>query len=634
MEPRILGNEQVYLGGQYLPLKGRIQIVKATQHAGKVTIGETSRADQVLADEWIQDDWRDGMLIRDMNESQHRARFWWSTANTKRRGKIMLPEKVYNLGQPNGVTAPIGYLCEYSGKVYASFGGKIHRLDADETWSAQLIDIGTDPFDHQVYKNKLYLSFGSYFYQFDGVAWTRVQDGGFDIPAAYFCTFDVNPSHKLMKITLGGLISASIDGLTWNVEVGGELNDATVTGMLGFRSPADEPMLVVATTTGLYSGDVWTQTTYKTSLDLLHNPDAGKGTVIWNDGALYFTDGLALWKYPKSGQIVNTGLDRDDGVPTFIRGRIIKALNTPNYLVAVVDASKIIGMEEQSLFLGMEWNSSIINEATRSGYSGIFAFNGMGWHTLHMAQESSVGIKSAMLSTAYNNERRLFFGHGNQLKYIVLPEGNYDPMEDPAAEFDEQATFLSSTFDANYSEIPKIALEMKVRCDMSLWASNSTYIVADYDVDGTGWQTLGVITKDTVDDRGIARFVFNAPEGEPFYEIKFRFSLVRDGTIDRETPCILFYDLRFKKLPLTLWGWTFTTQSTELVHLRELWETIKELAERRATMEFVFRSDNGEDERYVVEIVNCSGVRYAGVEQTASFTLTVVELVKNEDQFA
>ena len=47
--PTTLGEHDVLLGGYLLPVKERLQVTKATQVAGKVTIGSSQRSDQVSA---------------------------------------------------------------------------------------------------------------------------------------------------------------------------------------------------------------------------------------------------------------------------------------------------------------------------------------------------------------------------------------------------------------------------------------------------------------------------------------------------------------------------------------------------------------------------------------------------------
>lgn len=624
--PTSLTENEVVLGAYRFPIRGPVRVVKATQHPGKVTIGKTSRADQVLADEWVQDDWRDGMLIAQLDEQVHRGRFYWATVDTRiRRKMVLLPEYV-SIGNPTATdtVSDCDFIIEFNNLLFFSFAGRIYSWDNTTLWSSELKNIGGAPTDGVVFKGKLYLARGGSYWIYDPTQpaesqWTQV-----NTPVTFFAQFDSSANEKLLAYDSTGLIKASANGTTWVTTVGAQTNDLTVNKLVVFRNPADEPTLFIAHTKGLHSTDVWTKTTYQTSLSILSNPEAGKGTLVWTDGNLYFPDGLALWRYPRIGQITNVGLDREDGLPTFIRGRIINLSPTPNYILATIDSTTLSTTVTETLFLGMEFGVSTIPRAHKSGYSALLAWNGTGWHTLYLSELSSSGINASLLTTVYNNERRLFICDGQGIRYILLPEGNYDPSQDPNATFRQSGEFITSWFDGGYAEISKLAVSLKGR---TLNITNTETIDIYYGLnDNENFTYLNSITPSVVDSSGKTTLTINEPNGLQFYTIRFKFVFNR-GTDNSKTPVFLFFDLRYKRMPDTLWGWTFTVVGTDATHLTDLWTAVKTLVENKQTVRFGFRA--AEEEEKIVEVVGISGIRHTASEATNYFTVTVVELENN-----
>jgi hypothetical protein len=671
---------EVVLGPYRLPIKGRVQVTKAVQHPGKVTIGKTSRSDQVLADEWIQEDWREGMLIQQMDEQTHRGRFWYSTVDTLRRRKMVLPPDVTTLARPSpDPGADPEYLALFQSAntsfVVASYGGKMYRY-VDDTWE----DLGNDstpdilplpdvPSSHALFKRKLFLALDDHYVVYDPIGvphWTKVEEG-----CSLIVPFDVNPTQKLVKLYDAGsglyTLAASADGTasSWTTELGGSIEDVTPTGLIVYRNAQDEPTLYLATTTGLYSVDIWTKTIYPTGLQILHNAQAGKGLCVWSDGNLYFSDGLAVWRYPKMGQIANLGLDMDEGLPSWMKGKITTLTPNPNFLVANIDVMQSASVEE-SVEMGVGWvgNTVTFPRATVSGNSYLMAFNGMGWHTLYVspyANSFGRGIANLLLTTVYNDERRLFFTDGPDIKYVLFPEGNYDPVTDENATYAPSGEFWTSWYDGNYSETEKLALELRTRTlkitgkeyidvyyglnDREDWyhlgtiynnQEDPTLTGRDYDVDYGGKFTVG---QSTVDADGHTVFVFDPATdsdpfgGTPFYSIRFKFVLYRRTVQEnddpkppnRYTPVLLFFDLCHKLIPDTLFGWTFTVTETDQRKLFDLWVAVQDLARRKQVVQFGFETDDST--KRMVEIAGVTGIRFTGKERNASFTLTVVELI-------
>lgn len=348
--PSALNDNEVILDNYRFPIKGGININSAQPFPGKITIGSTKRTDQTLADEWIMEDWRGGMLADQLDEESQDNRWWWSNNMwTHTRRKLHVGLKITDIYKPNGV----GVNCEWIGEFFGSHKQRMvaywpHSLyeyveytDAPSAWEV----IGTIdyvPSDSLMFDGGLVLFTGTpTYYIYNGLSLSSYSFTSGSIK--YACLFDANDSKKIVAIDTNGVIWVTndpTDTSLWDSTLGGTIRDKIITGIIQFRNANDEPTIFVRTTTGLIAVDIWTQTAFPTSLSVTNNYDAGKGAAVWNDGNLYFSDGLAIWRYPRAGTITNVGLDRDDAIPPEYRGKVIKIIPLANYLVALVDATQ------------------------------------------------------------------------------------------------------------------------------------------------------------------------------------------------------------------------------------------------------------------------------------------------------
>lgn len=627
-----LPDNTISIGTSIIPINGPVQVTQATTTAPKITIGDTTRASNTLADEWTISDNRAGLLIKYMDEQTNTGRFFWSTSATWTPRRLHLPPLVTSLGKPEGVTDDLGGMWEYAGAIYASFAGHIFKLDpTNDTWGTELQDVGADPTDGVVYKASLYLALGDSYWDLTGSTWT--EHAGPTDNFTYFTAFDVHPSNKLMGITATGTIRASIDGSNWTEEIGGEVLDVVPKRLLAYRNPVDEPAVFVATTTGLVAVDPFTKTNAPTSLQVLAESTNGLGSMVWTDGNLYYPNGLSLWRYPKSGQINNVGLDREDGLPTFVRGRITTLTSTPNYLVVGVDVTTIPTIAEDTLAVSGEYvyDAAALAAAEAAGPSTLFLYTGSGWHTLYQASTDSTGISSVLFTSTYGSgERRLFFAEGDVLKYVVLPEGNYDPTQDGLARFAESSEYITGWFDSGYEEIPKLAASLNFR---ARGLSATEWIKVDYGLDEEeGWTPLGNVDASTVDASGHVRLPFiledNLPaRGLVFYSIRFRFTLYRAPGVANagKTPYVIFSNLVYKRMHNALFAFTFQCSAQDVGELRGMWETVLNYKRSNLLQPFIYRNQDVEEETYVV-ILSVSAIRHGGGAAGSTFTVTCSEL--------
>ncbi len=645
-QPIVLQDNEISLGGYHLPIKGPVHITSVDHFPGKVTIGATRRSDEVVADEWVMDDWRGGMLVENMDVQAETDRWWMSYEIDTLRKRQMILGPAAQFMQP-GLTDldPVGtgggnpdLMFAFQNVLVVTWGRKFFYWDGTN-WSAlkftsTLGGASTTFTDAIIFQNvALVAASGGAGY----VKIVLVTDGAqyYDetiIKPKFFTLFDANSSQKVMAVdatttananTLYALttivLGAGAD--TWDSTIGGQLFDKTVNSMVTFRNVNDEPTIFLGCTDGLYSVDVWTKTVYKTSLNILENPDGGKGMCVWSDGNLYFPDGTAIWKYPKIGQIVNVGMDRSGNLDTNqglpinddvnpIRGRIIKLIPHPNFLYAILDGS-------------LSRPSGTIN--------WIMVYNGSGWHT-HTHISSNTAYKANCLTTIFNNKRQIFVGRNNKVTYFITPEGAYNPLNDPLSYYASHGSFKTSFFDAGYSEILKLATSIKIKTKgITSTKTIAVEYITNSDDTNASYISLGTINNLTIDSKGYATFYFpssTSRAGIQFYNIRLRF--VFDTNDQLVTPVLEFFNLRFKKIPDSIYSYTFQVTSENSipssVGIKDTWRALRDLKSAKLLVQFAFMSDDEGITNRWVEIVNLSGVRAAGKNKYLSFTCTVIEL--------
>ena len=620
-----LGDNEILLSNYRLPITGRVQVTKIDQYAGKITIGKTNRSDQTNADEWTQDEWKDGGLRVHLDEQTDKGRFAYArNVNTWTRRKMCLSYNVTSVGSPVTTNTPVNQLIRFGSDLYCVAGTgantKIYKLTGSGAgpWSASLQTLNNTVTDWIVYRGTLYLACIDRYWSYNGTTFTENTGER----ASYFTTYGDHATLKLVKWDDNGLAKGSADGTTWSATYKAEVYDVTPTDLATYVDSQDQPLLLGCHTKGMVVLDLTNQTSDDTSLEVLEIADAGKGTLKWSDGNLYFPAALSLWRYPKGGQIVNVGLDTDDGLPSFIRGRIIDLVNHPNFVFAVVDATAAAGIEQSAMELDPDFNMSVIAPENHAGYSALCSFNGTGWHFPYVSATTSTGVKTGILTTIYGNgERRLYFNDGADVKYMVWPEGNYDPTTDPNARFCSYGEFVSSIFDGGQSEVRKVASSLKFRTQNI----TSTEIVEVYYAlnESENFTYLGTINNTNVDSDGLVTFRFGSKAGISFYSIQLKFVL-RRGTDASKTPVIVFFNLRHKKLPRTLLGFTVNIVSSDMAHLEDVWARLFDISDSGVLVPFAYK--NNDTKTYWVSVAKLTGIRQAGSDNFGHFSVTLIQL--------
>jgi len=603
---------EVFLYGVHFPITAPVTRQQIAPFPPKQVIGDATRSDQTIVSEWIMTDWRGGLGVFEMDEKTQQDRYWDGNALGIFRKQLTLPLKPYPTGGSASVTDPVVYgFLDYGTDLYAAFNTYLCKWNnTTATWDAERT-LADRPYSAVVFDDKMFWFTDDEYDYYDGSAWHRV-----NIPGRYGCVFD----EQLVLLDTNGNIRWSVDGAIWYDKLRMPLESGKYTDIGVFWNAAGEPAVYVGTTTGIWVLDYWAEKAYPTILEYAPGDYSGIFEV-YKDGHMYVADGLPVYRF--SGNTVSSvGLDKDDGLPVYLRGNIVAFAKTPNWITAVLDATAVEVNTDDWVYLGSYSGSDVINRAV--GYSAILAFTGGGWHILFRSGSLNTGSRAAHFSTVHG-ENRFWFGADGQAYYLKLPEGVYNPLDDTEAEYASTGDRITPWFDGGFSESPKIAKSLRVRGKN---LSTAKYINVYYAIDdATSWTFLTSVTTDKPDP-----IVFGSGKGVEFEKIRFRFDLATDD--EDVTPVLSFASLRYVKIPQTVWGWTFQIDCTKSYRGRspeELIAIIQDAANKRYRGEtdyqfgeFTYRDGTGTDQTYWVMISSMAGREWTGAKEEATFNVTVV----------
>lgn len=613
----VVAENEVLLYGVHYPITRPVRPQLAPNFGTRIVIGDTTRSDQTLVSEWIMSDWRGGMGVYEIDEKTQPDRYWTGTALALFKKQLTLPLRAVDTGKGDAAGTPVVYAgVEFEGNLYAAFDTLVQQYNnTTELWATSRT-LAASPTSAIVWDGNMYWFTGDqYDYSADGTTWSRV-----NIPGRYACIFD----NRLVTIDNNGRIRYTLDGVSWFHNAQLPLPAGEYTSLVVFPNVAGEPALWVGTRSGVYVVDFWTEAVYDTVLKYAPS-DFGGSMYPWRDGYLYVADGLPIHRF-NGATTAPVGLDRDDGLPADLRGGIAGFTASPNWLVGILDATAVGVASPTIAYHGQPWGDTFVDR--RLGYSAILAWTGIGWHILYQSGDLNRGTRWALFSTIHN-EQRLWFGADGVARYIVIPEGVYDPLLDTGARYDSPAEHITGWFDAGFSEITKLAISLKLR-GLSLGSIGSAdpriEVYYGLDDDDT-WTLLTTMTANVPDE-----ISFAAGAGTPFQKIRFRFLLYSSST--SITPALLFASLRFWKLPKVLRAWTFQVDCTKEYRGRSPEELIRGLWQAgqgygpddtaQSLGEFTFRDGRDTAQSFRVRVSGMSGQEWTGSEEKAVYDVTVV----------
>ncbi len=287
---------------------------------------------------------------------------------------------------------------------------------------------------------------------------------------------------------------------------------------------------------GIYAIDV-TNTRYYYAISYQKDNAVARAMVSWptgNPAGIYYSvsgGGVECYN-PEQKEVWAVGPNLDHGLPSTVQGDVVSLLPLRNWLLALVRNGT---------------TSACILARHRKG----------GWHML----VSGLGRCDCMHYSSATTIPRLYFGNGTAVNYIEFPDISDNPYQySGTSRYQATGYHDLPAFEGRFSEVPKLALEVRVVAEgLNTATSNTEKIEVQYQVDDdTAWTSLGTVYSDTAD----GKLQFASGAGVAFHrDIRFRRILSR-GATNTNTPRIRFMDFKYIDLPAPRYQWEMVLDCT------------------------------------------------------------------------
>ncbi len=147
MAARIIQDGEISINGERYQLDGDVSWFDISQPPGKVVIGDTTDASNPLASTWEVTDLRDGIGINVMDIRTDSNRAWWSTAQLRHRGHLVLPIQAVTTAADSTVS-DITLLADFKNQIYSCVGTKVHVYsNGSDSWGSSVVTLNNDATD-------------------------------------------------------------------------------------------------------------------------------------------------------------------------------------------------------------------------------------------------------------------------------------------------------------------------------------------------------------------------------------------------------------------------------------------------------------------------------------------------------
>ena len=307
------------------PIVGQVQRGLSSSYPEKTVIGDYTQDSSPILSTLSLTDHRGGIGLDVMTGQGDTDRSWYSTADTRWRGHLVLPPLVTNTSSlPSGLSA-IHCLASYKGTVHAAVTATSSGLEhyTGSAWSQDRADSDAVNAEERWTTAEIagvsYLVIGGTdrFWYWNGSAWTERVVGA---TGGWMAFWD----DRIWGVILGGVYT-----LWYTLALG---SGETILGSTPVAHPSvkvgrlfvgrdvsGEHILYLALPIGLYAYDVANDKWHETGLQLPDNAGADlsnwASAVVWRDD-IYFATRSTILKYSVGNgraDISSIGPDRDHG---------------------------------------------------------------------------------------------------------------------------------------------------------------------------------------------------------------------------------------------------------------------------------------------------------------------------------
>lgn len=621
--PRIISKDEVSLNGVFYSLRRPVATVVVPPYpvgrdTGDVGGGAIPNA-RVRRIRW--DNAQGGIGKKDHGRDEDVARIFYGTSHLRQDGHMTLPDKVTTTAA-SGVSGAfeVGVLAELASETYATFSTSIRKYDFNgDSWGNNIATLAALPTDSLTAR----LDGTVYMIIFYGTGYVDTTDGSTFTNRTTDVEYGAVWDDRLWGIDSTGQLRWAFDPTgTWTNDAQLPLENNNVQDLFVARDAGGEHILYASTKQGLFAHDANNNRFVATEMELPFHDDSGAGVARFRDAA-YIPAGLSVYEYRVGGNqatIRTVGPDRDSGLPSSKRGKIIRLEKTHNDLVALVDSTSAAAESFASFASGgLRSRARAFN--VDSGRSLILGWNGMGWQVLHETAAATEAMTASLVSNAYSGYR-LWFGHNRRVKYLELPIDLVSPSEISDREYADSSQDDRPWFNAGRSDVDKIAVRINV--ETADCSSNETVIPSfglNYDDDT--FTTLGTITTDGVHAYHLpdatAGSASRTSVGTAFRSIRIRTDMA-NGTNNNLSPDIRAVELEYREKLIAgqRREWNVDIDITKATHgqtPKQLRAALETAQTSNLLVEFTYRDDDGDTQNYTVDVANREDNEVAGHDE-------------------
>lgn len=626
----------VELFGVTLPIHGPVRRTYLTPFPPKMTTGDYSRDDQVLASTWVFSEVSGGLGIKNPSLPRDMDRYDFGTLDGRWRNQIVLLPRVHQ-ADPEG---PAQVMIDYNERLYYTIGVNIYRYHV-HTGQRELMEhtLPSVATAIAVYYGRMFIltQDGMVAYDIHTDTWTDYPEVrglgliGWDQKLFYldyennvYWTVDPDDPHQ----------HPDTEG-AW--EWGGQvpLPPGYCGHMILYHDMLDEPTIFVSTRIGLFAYDF---DSYRFLLTSMSHPaikrggptsSCGYGATVFR-GEVYLPVGQDGYRF-NHAVVEQYGPNRDEGLPEQLRGDLTRFIAGHAYLYAFL-ATTNVGeevedppddvFEEGSLMplkVSQRTTDKFFSQSER--YGAVLATTGSAWHVVHVDYQAGAGVGAGLVADI-EGTRRLWFSSGSGLYWVQAPSALHNPLQSPFTEFQPDGFLDTFWYDAGWKELPKVAFGIEVTAEN---ITDTEYIELYVAWDNNeSWEHVGRVSRN-----GRSSFNLGQTEGRRFHSVKLRIEMVR-GDDATKTPILKTGLLSFHRQPRKLYGWEFTVrlggQDFHGLTTTDLYNQLNNIIDSDNAGEFTYKDPSGRVRRHRVMVSSMSSAEQTGMDDTSQFQVSVVQI--------
>jgi hypothetical protein len=233
--------------------------------------------------------------------------------------------------------------------------------------------------------------------------------------------------------------------------------------------------------------------------------------LVWHNSYLFFTFGHGLERM-YGLQVDDMGPNRDEGLLEGRQGPISALIPLPGSLFASIDAGD-------------------------TGTSSILVYNDLGWHEL-VRGTINERIQCMCMQVIPGGPNRLWFGHGNDVCYALMPSRGVNPLKDSTYRYRASGSVTTSWVDLGLATVTKYFKDLKIVADnLATNVKIRAWYQIDNATDAQEWLLIGDYTTSPYQELAIPD-----SDGANFLtgkRIRFKFELISNDATT--TPVLLAY---------------------------------------------------------------------------------------------